>query len=108
MRGAGPARSAPPRHSAAPVSPQERSGLLRRWYELMVERKDELAAIITAENVSEGGTEGGKEGRKEGGGAAGSLSRGAALPHSCGAAQPSGSGLLLRRGMPLNRAEIIM
>ncbi|KAM9199812.1 succinate-semialdehyde dehydrogenase, mitochondrial [Mergus octosetaceus] len=29
---------------------KERSGLLRRWYELMVERKDELAAIITAEN----------------------------------------------------------
>lgn len=66
MWGAGPARSAPPRHSAAPVSPQERSGLLRRWYELMVERKDELAAIITAENVSEGGTEGGREGRREG------------------------------------------
>lgn len=25
---------------------------LRRWYELMMENKDELARIITAENVS--------------------------------------------------------
>ncbi|KAI6075224.1 Succinate-semialdehyde dehydrogenase, mitochondrial [Aix galericulata] len=32
------------------LAAKERSGLLRRWYELMVERKDELAAIITAEN----------------------------------------------------------
>uniref|UniRef100_A0A8B9C9L3 Succinate-semialdehyde dehydrogenase, mitochondrial n=1 Tax=Anser brachyrhynchus TaxID=132585 RepID=A0A8B9C9L3_9AVES len=29
---------------------KERSALLRRWYELMVERRDDLAAIITAEN----------------------------------------------------------
>lgn len=86
--GSGPGPERPAAAQRSPVSPQERSGLLRRWYELMVERKDELAAIITAENVSEGR----REGRKEG----------AALPHSCGAAQPSGSGPLLRRGKPLN------
>lgn len=31
---------------------QERSARLRRWYELMIENKEELARIITAENVS--------------------------------------------------------
>lgn len=34
------------------LSLQERSALIRRWYELMIERKKDLATIITAENVS--------------------------------------------------------
>lgn len=34
------------------LSLQERSALIRRWYELMIERKTDLATIITAENVS--------------------------------------------------------
>ncbi|KAM3928730.1 succinate-semialdehyde dehydrogenase, mitochondrial-like isoform 1-T2 [Leptodactylus fuscus] len=32
------------------VSAKERSVLLRRWYDLMIQNKDELAQIITAEN----------------------------------------------------------
>uniref|UniRef100_A0A8C6YV61 Succinate-semialdehyde dehydrogenase n=2 Tax=Nothoprocta perdicaria TaxID=30464 RepID=A0A8C6YV61_NOTPE len=37
--------------SAVPASAlQERSALLRRWYELVMESQDELARIITAEN----------------------------------------------------------
>lgn len=31
---------------------QERAALLRKWYNLMIENKDDLAKIITAENVS--------------------------------------------------------
>ncbi|XP_069349137.1 succinate-semialdehyde dehydrogenase, mitochondrial isoform X2 [Eulemur rufifrons] len=32
------------------VSAKERSSLLRKWYELMIQNKDDLAKIITAEN----------------------------------------------------------
>lgn len=55
-----PLGEARPRRRALPaggghgslLSSQERSVRLRRWYELMMENKDELARIITAENVS--------------------------------------------------------
>lgn len=33
---------------------QERSSLLRKWYDLMIQNKDDLAKIITAESVSSG------------------------------------------------------
>ena len=33
---------------------QERSSLLRKWYDLMIQNKDDLAKIITAESVSAG------------------------------------------------------
>lgn len=33
---------------------QERSSVLRKWYDLMIQNKDDLAKIITAESVSPG------------------------------------------------------
>ncbi|XP_015418992.1 PREDICTED: succinate-semialdehyde dehydrogenase, mitochondrial [Myotis davidii] len=44
-------------HSFSPVPSlsQERSALLRKWYDLMMQHKDDLARIITAESVSPAG-----------------------------------------------------